>query len=433
MFDGLVSLNNISFVMVFFEGLISFFSPCVLPIIPLYIGYLTGNAKIENNDGTFTYKKKKVLLHTIFFILGISTTFFVLGISFSALGTFFSSNKIIFSRIAGIIIIVLGLFQIGIFEFKFLQRDHRINYNLKFKNMNPIIAYIMGFTFSFAWTPCVGPGLASVLILASSAKNAITGNLLVIVYALGFIIPFLLLGLFTTHALNFIKKNKGIVKYTIKIGGALMIIMGIMTFTGWLNNVTGYLNSISKNNSTNYSSNNGYNQSSDKEGAVVNDEKEEPSNTQNNQNSNNEGLKDSIDFTLTDQYENTHKLSDYKGKTVFLNFWATWCPPCRTEMPHIEALYNEYNYNNDDVVILGVAQPGGQELNVAGIKNFLKKEGYTFPVLFDESGEVFANYGIRSLPTTFMINEEGKVYGYVSGALSKDQMKSIIKQTKENK
>lgn len=414
MFDGLASLENISFILVFFEGILSFLSPCVLPLIPIYISYLAGNAKKQNKDGSVTYVRSKVLFHTIFFILGISTAFFVLGLSFTSLGKFFNTNKALFSKISGIIIIVLGLYQVGIFDFKFLQRERKINLNLRDKKINPFMAYIMGFTFSFAWTPCVGPALSSVLILASSAKNSGLGNLLVLLYTIGFTIPFLLLGLFTTQALNFIKKNKKIMKYTIKIGGVIMIIMGVMTFTGWVNNITGYLSSTGNNQSTEQSQ-----------------PKEEDKETPNEEG--NEEAPDAIDFELVDQYGNTHKLSDYKGKVVFLNFWATWCPPCKIEMPNIEELYKEYNYNKDDVVILGVAQPGGQEKSVSGIKEFINSNGFTFPTVFDESGKVFRDYYIRSLPTTFMIDKDGKVYGYVSGALTKDQMKSIINQTIEKK
>ena len=493
MFESLVSLENVSFVLVFLGGILSFLSPCVLPLIPLYIGYLAGNAKVTNDDGSITYKRSKVLFHTICFVLGISTAFFILGLSFTTIGSFFNNNRIVFTRIAGIIIVILGLFQIGFFDLKFLQRQYKFNVDLKDKKINPIMAYIMGFTFSFAWTPCVGPALSSVLILASSAKSALMGNLLVLVYSLGFIIPFLILGMFTTQALNFIKNNKNIMKYTIKAGGIIMILMGIMTFTGWVNNISGYL---SKPNNAESSAENSKNeediidedidrqngdisdiqeennkeekdnieQDSDDENenqdieedaydedenVNVGDSKEENNeedNIEQDGNKQNEGvddtseenseeeikLQDAIDFTLKDQYGNTHKLSDYKGKTVFLNFWATWCPPCKMEMPHIQELYEEFNYNNDDVIFIGVANPGGQEQDIQGIKEFLNDEGYNFPVVFDESGDVFNSYSISALPTTFMINEEGKVYGYVSGALSKDMMKNIIDETKEN-
>lgn len=426
MFDTLINSKNISFIFVFFQGILSFLSPCILPLIPIYISYLAGNSKKVSGDGIITYERREVFLNTVFFVLGISTVFFILGLSFTTLGRILNSYKVIISRISGIIIIFLGLFQLGLFNFGFLNREFKIKAKINFNNMNPSVAYIMGFTFSFAWTPCVGPALSSILLLASSAKTTILGNMLVLVYALGFIIPFLILGIFTTQALNFIKKNKKIVQYTIKVGGVIMVIMGLMTFTGGINNITKYLNS---NNS--YINEETKDKKIEDENKAENDYSDESKNEHNG--SNNKDLMEAVDFSLTDQYGNTHTLSDYKGKTVFLNFFATWCGPCKVEMPHIEELYNEHNLNNDDIVIIAVSNPGGREKDMNGVKQFLKDEGYTFPVVFDESGEVFSKYNIMSLPTTFMINEYGKVYGYVSGALSKDQMESIIKQTQENK
>ncbi|MFX0548986.1 cytochrome c biogenesis protein CcdA [Hathewaya histolytica] len=420
MFKEIISANNISFLLVFIEGILSFFSPCVIPLLPIYIGYLAGNAKKENSDGTITYERKKVFLHTIFFVLGISFAFFILGLSFSVLGKFLSGNKLLFTRLSGIVIIIFGLVQIGFLNFNFLKGEHRLNFNLNYNNMNPLMAFVMGFTFSFAWTPCVGPALSSVLILASSAKSALVGNVLVVVYAVGFSIPFLLLGLFTTQVLNFLKAKRNLLKYAIKAGGIVLIIIGVMTFTGWANNISGYLNSFTS--SSNKSSVN----------SEVNKDKENSTAEKENKAKEKKVLP-AFDFKLTDQYGKEHKLSDYKGKVVFLNFWGTWCPPCRSEMPHIEELYKQHNKNSKDVIILGVANPGGQEKDVEGIKEFLKKNGYSFPVVFDESGEVFMDYAINSFPTTYMIDKEGNIFGYVSGALSKDMMQNIIKQTIEGK
>lgn len=425
MFDALINSENISFIFVFFQGILSFLSPCILPLIPIYISYLAGNSKKVSGDGIITYERREVFLNTVFFVLGISSVFFILGLSFTTLGKILNSYKVIISRISGIIIIFLGLFQLGLFNFQFLNREFKINSKININNMNPLVAYIMGFTFSFAWTPCVGPALSSILLLASSAKTAMLGNMLVLVYALGFIIPFLILGIFTTQALNFIKKNKKIVRYTIKVGGVIMVIMGIMTFTGGINNITKYLNS-----------NNSYTNEETKDKKIEDENKEQNDYSDENKNDYNSSKKkdlmDGYDFSLTDQYGNIHTLSDYKGKTIFLNFFATWCDPCKMEMPHIEELYNEQNLNKDDIIILAVSNPGGREKDMNGVKQFLKDQGYTFPVLFDESGDVFSKYNIMSLPTTFMINKDGKVYGYVRGAISKEQMESIIKQTQEN-
>ena len=142
-----------------------------------------------------------------------------------------------------------------------------------------------------------------------------------------------------------------------------------------------------------------------------------------------------IDFTLSDQYGNTHTLSAYKGRVVFLNFWATWCPPCRAEMPDIQKLYAEYEAAGDDsVVILGVAAPGyGNETDLDGITAFLTENGYTYPVVMDETGEVFTQYYVYSYPTTYMIDKEGNVFGYLTGSMPEETMRSIIEQTLSGK
>ncbi|NLJ57309.1 MAG: hypothetical protein GX339_00510 [Tissierellia bacterium] len=233
-----VMATNVSSVLVFIEGFLSFFSPCVLPLIPVYMGYLAGNGKIVSSDGTITYERKKVLFNTFFFVLGVSSVFFLLGLSFSALGMFFNKNRVLFSQIGGIIIIIMGLVQLNIINFSFLKMEKRFYLDISNAKMNPILAYIMGFTFSFAWTPCVGPALSSVLILASNAASTFAGSLLVSLYALGFIIPFILLGLFTTEALNFFREKRNLVKYTIKAGGIILIIIGVMTLTGTFANLS---------------------------------------------------------------------------------------------------------------------------------------------------------------------------------------------------
>ncbi len=480
MFESLVATNSVSFILVFLEGVLSFFSPCIIPLIPVYMGFLAGNAKKTGEDGKITYERKKVFFHTLFFVFGISFAFFILGMSFTALGNFFNSNKLLFTRIGGILILILGLFQLGIFNFSFLQKERKIPLNLTNKEVNPLIALILGFTFSFAWTPCVGPALSSVLIMASGAKSAATGNLLVIVYALGFVLPFLLLGLFTTQVLAFLKSKQKLLKYTIKAGGIILITIGIMTFTGWMNGISSYLNSFGgypssskqdvEDNDDTYDKENSeptqedttdkensepiQEDKTDKEGESSDNATDNKGETTDNVNDNQGEITDNVtdgeaeaeeapekivafDFTLTDQYGNEHTLSEYKGKVVFLNFWATWCPPCKKEMPHIEELYQEFNLNQDEVVILGVANPSSEEYpnnqdeEKEDIISFLDENGYTFPTVFDETGEVFGDYFISSFPTTFMIDKEGNIFGYVPGMMTKDIMISIIDQTLE--
>lgn len=461
MFDNLVSLDNISYVLVFLEGILSFFSPCVIPLIPVYMSYLAGNAKQVDDKGNITYKRGTVFSHTVFFVLGVSFAFFLLGMAFTALGTFFNKNQLLFTRIGGIIILILGLHQVGFIDFKFLQKERKIRIKPGDRKMNPLAAFLMGFTFSFAWTPCVGPALSSVLILASGAKNAFVGNILVLLYAVGFILPFLLLGLFTTQVLNFLRSKQKLLKYTVKIGGVILIIIGIMTFTGWMNGISKYLNKISSPIGTNQANveddENSYEElpstddtsnNDDTDNAKLADEKDQDTNnsstaiineTQDNSQTSTEEKQvfPAIDFTLIDQYGNEHSLSDYKGKVVFLNFWATWCPPCKKEMPDIEEIYAEYGVNKEDVIILGVANPSSDEYpnnadeSKEDIIDFLEENQYTFPVVFDETGDLFRQYYISAFPTTFLIDKEGNIHGYAAAMMTKDMMNNVIEQTLE--
>ena len=135
------------------------------------------------------------------------------------------------------------------------------------------------------------------------------------------------------------------------------------------------------------------------------------------------------DFELYDQYGVLRRLSDYKGKAVFLNFWATWCPPCHGEMPDIQALYDKYG-DNGEVAILGVAFPNASgETDAERVKAFLSDNGYTYPVVMDEGGTLLDVYRVVSYPTTFMISPDGSIFGYVTGALTQDIMQQIIDQT----
>lgn len=433
---------NIPAITVFLQGLISFFSPCILPLLPLYIGYLSAGTKSVGEDGKESYHRSKVMINTVFFVMGISFTFFLLGVGMTALGRFFQDNKLLFARIGGILVFFFGLYQLGALgKFSVLERERRLPLRLDTMAMSPITALIMGFMFSFAWTPCVGPTLASVLLMASSASTQTAGMLLIGVYTLGFVLPFLAVGMFTTSLLAFFKKHHQVVKYTVKIGGALMLIMGILMFTGKMNDVTGYLSQISIEESQEIQEN--QEDPKDQEDQKVQEDlqttdspEETVSATKDSETATSaEQLFPAIDFTLTDQYGNTHTLSEYKGKTVFLNFWATWCPPCRAEMPDIQKIYESYLESGDDsLVILGVAGPNqGRETTEEGIQDFLEENGYTYPVLMDTTGEQFMNYGISALPTTYMIDKDGNVFGYASGQLSEEIMLSIIEQTMEGK
>lgn len=389
-------MGNINFFIVFIEGVLSIFSPCILPILPVYLSMLSNSSIDDMKDSKF--KSWTLIRNTIFFTLGISTTFFILGSSISALSSFLTTNKNIIMIIGGIIILIMGLFYLGIIKSNLLSREKRLN--VKYKSMSILASFVLGFTFSFGWTPCIGPILASVLVMASTSDSIFTANLLILVYTVGFILPFIIVSLFYSKLydkFDNVKKYMNVIK---RIGGIFIIIAGVMMLVNGVKNISNEVTIKNENKIENIQDKNDI----DEENNIY-----------------------PIDFTLYDQYANKHTLSDYKGKTVFLNFWATWCPPCREEMPYINELYEEYNNNQDDVVILGVAFPNmGREGTEEDIKVFLVNNNYKFPVVFDDGGNMVIEYGINAFPSTFIINKDGYIDKYIPGAMDKETMKKLI-------
>ena len=189
---------------VFLGGVASFLSPCILPIVPVYLGILS--------------KGKKTILNTFLFILGLSLTFVSIGFSFSLLtGIFF--NKTI-KIIAGIIVIILGFHQTGILKFNLIGKNSSLQ------------AFLLGLTFSLGWTPCIGPILASVLTLAGNEGSAIYGGLMMFIYVLGLSTPFVLFSFFSQELLKKVRVLNKYTEYFKIFGGFLIIFMGIMLILG---------------------------------------------------------------------------------------------------------------------------------------------------------------------------------------------------------
>jgi len=232
-------LDNVSFLLAFSAGLLSFLSPCVLPLVPAYMSYLTGSAVSDVKTGV---DKRNLIFKSIGFVIGFSLIFIALGASVSFLGKFFISNLNVLRKIGGVIIILLGIHLTGLIKIKMLYYEKRF---LQIKERTRGVSSVfIGMAFAVGWTPCIGPILASILIYAGSMNTVGKGIFLLLMYSLGLAVPFLM----TAAAIgSFSNSFKRISKYLPAISvasGVLMIIMGVLVFTNRLSILSQSLNFI---------------------------------------------------------------------------------------------------------------------------------------------------------------------------------------------
>ena len=205
-------------------GLLSFLSPCVLPIVPPYLAYMSGITASDLRQG------RSALLAASFFVLGLSTVFLLLGFTTSYFGMFFLANSSTFSTIAALIVILFGLHFLGLLRLPFLYRDIRLT--APDQGGSAVGAYVLGLAFAFGWTPCIGPQLGAILSIAAQSGSASRGTLLLAVYAAGLGIPFLLFAAFfdrLTPLMSFLKRHMRVIE---KASGLLMLTIGVLMLTG---------------------------------------------------------------------------------------------------------------------------------------------------------------------------------------------------------
>lgn len=225
--------NNISSIVVFLQGMASFLSPCILPLMPIYLSYLTGGSLEEIEGGA---NRKSVLINSIGFLLGLSLVFIMLGATATTLGRFLYFNNNIIRKIGGILIIVFGIHHIGIINLNFLNMERRFKFNAKTPKF--INSVLLGMAFSFGWTPCIGPILGSVLMMAASLEVYTKGIYLLIIYSIGFSVPFLITALFLNVVLQKITNLDKYLKVIKIVSGILLIIMGILVYTNKINMIS---------------------------------------------------------------------------------------------------------------------------------------------------------------------------------------------------
>ncbi len=232
--------ENISLLAAFTAGLISFISPCVLPLIPAYLSFISGVSVEEmKSRERGSEVLKKVSLNTLLFILGFSVVFVALGASATFLGDFLLSKLSIFNKIAGAIIMLLGLHLLGVFRIRFLNYEKR--FHTRSRPLGLVGSFLVGLAFAFGWTPCIGPILAGILLVASNQDTVAKGMVLLSSYSLGLGIPFFVTAVSFHSFLSvfgWIRKHFRTVEI---ISGLFLILIGFLIFTGSFSTLTGFL------------------------------------------------------------------------------------------------------------------------------------------------------------------------------------------------
>ena len=220
-----------------FAGLLSFLSPCVLPVAAPYLAYM-GGVTVSDMDGSAS-ARGRVILAAVFFVLGLSTVFVFLGYGMSTIGQLYWSVIEWVNYVAGALVILFGLHFMGVFRIPFLMKEARIE--VKDQGGSAFGAYLLGLAFAFGWTPCLGPILSTILTLAAQETQAARGAILLGTYAAGLGIPFLLIAIFFPRLkgpMAWMKRNMGVIE---KVSGALLVVIGLLLLTGRFAMLSGWL------------------------------------------------------------------------------------------------------------------------------------------------------------------------------------------------
>ena len=224
-----VTLSVSGILISFLAGLLSFLSPCVLPLVPAYLGYVSGLNVMEIKGGK---GGRRVIFGILAFVIGFSVVFTFMGLTASAIGTFLAQNKKILSVIAGILLVIFGLHLLGILRIPFLDYERKAHINVSSSNL--LLSFLMGITFALGWTPCIGPTLSGILALAAISDTVWQGGILLFVYSMGLGIPFILSGILASKVFEFISRVRTVLRYFEIASGILLIILGFLLISGLL-------------------------------------------------------------------------------------------------------------------------------------------------------------------------------------------------------
>lgn len=392
--------SNITIGFAFLAGILSFLSPCVLPLVPGYVSLMSGVSIDRLKDGgSQTGTRRAVILNSLAFNAGLSTIFLALGTTAGLVGASITSNPWV-RIIGGIIIIAFGLQLIGLLKISTLYKDTRFFSDEKPRGM--LGSFTLGIAFAAGWTPCIGPILGGIIGLAATSGGWRSGLLLSAFYSAGLAVPFLLTGLGINQFLAFYGKFRKHLHKVEVVSGVILIAVGLLVASGYstllasstlaslLPNPEGWIKV--------------------KTGA--------PSTAAPPENRSNFPAAPQVALQTLDG--KSYNLSELRGRVVLLNFWATWCGPCRSEIPELNLMHRDLESRGLSVV--GVSTYDGAD----GVRAFWKDIKQDYTVLLGDRG-VASSFEVGPLPTTFIIDREGRIRAKIIGEKRRDFFEAAVK------
>ena len=396
--------SNITIAIAFAAGLLSFLTPCVLPLVPGYISLISG-VSVEHlkgeGGGSRAAARRAVIVNSLAFNAGVSLIFVLLGATAGWVGNVLFSTPWV-RWVGGAVIVGFGLQMMGVLKIGALYRDTR-----KFsddKPSGPLGAALLGVAFAAGWTPCIGPILGGIIGLAATSGGWKSGLILSAFYAAGLAIPFLVVGLLMNAFLGFYAKFRRHLHKVEVASGVLLILIGVMVATNVLTKISAFGSRYLPN----------------AEGVLKQDapaaaplptvQKAAPATAD---------AEPAPDVELKTLDGKPVKVSDLRGQVVLLNFWATWCVPCRSEIPSLSAMQRDLGGRGFKV--LGVTTYDSADL----VRDYQKdvKQDYTVALGDDATAN---KYAVGTLPTTFIIDRQGRIRHRVIGERSRAQFEALI-------
>ncbi len=235
-----MSSHEVTYIGAFIAGLLSFLSPCVLPLIPSYITYITGISFADlQAEHPSHIIRQKTILHSLCFICGFTAVFVLLGASATYIGSFLSEHAVIIRKVGGVLLVLLGIHVTGILHIKFLLGEKRVS--IKHKPAGYAGSFLVGIAFAAGWTPCIGPILAAILAVAATEENVYEGILLLLLYSLGLGVPFFISALAMHRFLNVFSRFKKYIHVFEIITGVFLVVIGVLIYSNLLSRLSGYV------------------------------------------------------------------------------------------------------------------------------------------------------------------------------------------------